>query len=119
MVDNNVVKNFIDEICNVFPEVKPLIDNHEDFMITSKMEAFSQATCDAFANGNIELAKKYLSYIDAKLVDSHPIEFEYIDVYYVEHLFWNSSELTKEIGWPLVPPKLQDLYVKFHGKSAV
>jgi len=114
-----VIKSFIDEICHVFPEVKPLMDIHEDFMVTSKMEAFSKATCDAFANDNIELAKKYLRYIDTKLVDSHPIEFEYIDVYYVEHLFWKSSELTKKIGWPLVPQELQELYVKFHGKSAI
>jgi len=119
MIENNVVKNFIDEICCIFPEVKALMDNHEECMTTSKMEAFSQATCEAFAKGNVELAKKYLSYIDNKLVDSHPIEFEYIDVYYVEHLFWKSGESTKKIGWPLVPPKLQKLYVKFHGKSAV
>ena len=47
------------------------------------------------------------------------MEFEFIDVDYVEHLFWKASKSTKEIGWPLVPPKLQELYVKFHGTTAI
>jgi hypothetical protein len=119
MNDDDVVQNFFNEICCIFPEIKPLMDEQDECMTTSKMEAFADATCAAFANGNIELAKKYLSYVDKKLIDSHPKEFEFIDVYYVEHLFWKASKSTKEIGWPLVPPKLQELYVKFHGTTAI
>jgi len=117
--DDDIVECFLNEICYTFPEIKPLMDNIDVCMTTSKMEVFAEATCLAFSNGNIELAIKYLSYMDKKLIDSHPKEFEFIDVYYVEHLFWNVSQLTKEIGWPLVPPKLQKLYVKFHGKTAI
>ena len=65
------------------------------------------------------LRKSYLSYVNNKLIDAHPIEFEYIDVYYVEHLFWKANDDTKAIGWPLVPPKLQKLYVDFHGSTAI
>lgn len=58
-------------------------------------------------------------YINEKLPNAHPKEFEFIDVYYVEHLFWQASQKTKEMGWPLVPTKLQSLYVAFHGKPAL
>lgn len=119
MNDDDVVKNFLDEICCIFPEIKPFMDNQDECMATSKMEAFADATCVAFACGNIELAQTYLSYMDKKLINPHPKEFEFIDVYYVEHLFWNASQLTREIGWPLVPSKLQELYVKFHGCTAI
>lgn len=119
MNDDDVVQNLFNEICCTFPEIKPLMDNQDECMTTSKMEAFADATCAAFANGNIELAKKYLSFMDKKLIDSHPKEFEFIDVYYVEHLFLKASKSTKELGWPLVPPKLQELYVKFHGTTAI
>ena len=39
---------------------------------------------------------------------------EYIDSYYVEHLFWNATPIGIEIGWPLVPDKLKKLYLDFH-----
>jgi hypothetical protein len=119
MNDDEVLQCFFDEICSVFPEIKPLMDMQNEFMITAKMEVFADATCIAFADGNISLAKNYLSYINNKLIDAHPIEFEYIDVYYVEHLFWKANDDTKAIGWPLVPPKLQKLYVDFHGSTAI
>jgi hypothetical protein len=57
--------------------------------------------------------------IDKKLVDAHPKEFEYINVYYVEHLFWKANTSTKAIGWALIPPKLQKIYVAFYGREAL
>ena len=57
MNNDDVVQNFFNEICYTFPEIKPLMDEQDECMTTSKMEAFADATCAAFANGNIELAK--------------------------------------------------------------
>ena len=118
MNDDDVVQSFLNEICCTFPEIKLLMDDQDESMTTSKMEAYADATCIAFANGNIELAQTYLSYMEQKLVDVHPKEFEFIDVYYVEHLFWQASRATKEIGWPLIPPKLKTLYLNFHDTIA-
>jgi hypothetical protein len=119
MNDDEVIERFLDEICNFFPEIKTLIESHDECMTTSMMEEFSNATTIAFSEGNIELAKSYLSYINNKLVAAHPKELEFIDVYYVENLFWNANLATKRVGWPLVPAKLQKLYFEFHGKPAL
>lgn len=119
MSDEEVVEKFLHEICELFPEVKERMDSHDEYMTTFKMEEFANATTLAFASDQIEVAKKYLSYMNHKLANAHPKEFEFIDVYYVENLFWNAAPETKQKGWPLVPPKLQELYVKFHGKPAL
>jgi len=119
MNDDDVVQSFLNEICCTFPEIKPLMDEQEECMTTSKMEAFADATCIAFANDNIELAQKYLSYMELKLVDAQPKAYEFIDVYYVERLFWQSNSATKAIGWPLIPQKLKALYENFHGTKAI
>ncbi|MGB2742557.1 MAG: hypothetical protein WBC60_18585 [Cognaticolwellia sp.] len=116
---DKIAQHLLDEICTIFPEMIPVMDNHERYMMTSKMEAFADATCKALAQGHIALAEKYLAYIDNKLIDAHSTVFEYIDVYYVEHLFWEATPSTKAIGWPLIPDKLQKLYVNFHGKAAL
>ncbi|MFP8845523.1 hypothetical protein ACLILW_17785 [Shewanella baltica] len=117
--EDQIIDNFLNEICFLFPEVKRKMDSHDVFVTTSKMEEFANATTQAFSSGNIALAQSYLDYINEKLPNAHPKEFEFIDVYYVEHLFWQASQKTKEMGWPLVPTKLQSLYVAFHGKPAV
>ncbi|MCL1089139.1 hypothetical protein L2744_05855 [Shewanella profunda] len=119
MNDSDVIEVFLDEICALFPEVKVRMDLHEDDMTTFKMEAFANATTLAISSGQIELAKTYMDYMDRKLINANPKEFEFIDVYYVEHLFWNATDVARHVGWPLVPSKLKELYVKFHGKSAL
>ena len=113
-----MIDGFLNEIVTIFPEVKVRMDMHEYNVPTFKMEEFANATTFAMASGQVELAKKYMDYIDSKLACATHKEFEFIDVYYVEHLFWNATDKTKEIGWPLVPSRLQDLYIKFHGKAA-
>ncbi len=115
MENKKVINNILNEICTHFPEIRALMDSHEQCMTTSKMEAFAHATTNAIADGNLVLAQKYLNYIDLKITNAHPKEFEYIDVYYTENLFWDVSSKTKEIGWRLVPARLQKLYVAFHG----
>jgi hypothetical protein len=117
--DNEVIGGFLDEICALFPEVKVRMDLHEDDMTTYKMEEFATATTLAIASGQIELAKSYMDYMDRKLANANLKEFEFIDVYYVEHLFWNATDVTRQVGWPLVPAKLKQLYVQFYGKSAL
>lgn len=119
MNDSKVIEVFLDEICTLFPEVKVRMNVHQDDMTTFKMEEFANATTLAISSGQIELAKKYMNYMDRKLTFATDKELEFIDVYYVEHLFWNATEVTRKVGWPLVPSRLKDLYVKFHGKTAL
>jgi hypothetical protein len=117
--DSEVIEVFLAEICALFPEVKVRMALHDDDQTTFKMEEFATATTLAIASGDIHLAKTYLDYMDRKLTNANAKEFEFIDVYYVEHLFWNATEVTRYVGWPIVPSKLKELYVNFHGKSAL
>ena len=70
-----------------------------------------------FALGYVEQAQRYLSFIAEKLVNAEAKVIEYIDVYYVETLFWGASSHTIAVGWPLMPGNLQKLYINFHGKA--
>lgn len=70
-----------------------------------------------FALGYVEQAQRYLSFMAEKLVNAEAKVIEYIDVYYVETLFWGANSHTIAVGWPLVPVNLQKLYINFHGKA--
>lgn len=114
----NEITHFLAEICQMFPELTAKMAVHEDFMTTSKMEVFAQATTNAIAEGQLTTASKYLSFIDTKLNTVSAQAYEYIDVYYVEHLFWRANKATCQHGWPLLSKQLQQLYMDFHGKAA-
>ena len=70
-----------------------------------------------FALGTVEQKQRYLSFMAEKLVNAEAKVIEYIDVYYVETLFWGTSSHTIAVGLPLVPANLQKLYINFHGKA--
>ena len=70
-----------------------------------------------FALGTVEQKQRYLSFMAEKLVNAEAKVIEYIDVYYVETLFWGASSHTIAVGWPLMPGNLQKLYINFHGKA--
>jgi hypothetical protein len=116
--EEKIIEEFLNEICAHFPEIKPLMDKHEDFMNTSKMEEFANATTRAFGRENTpDRGKEYLEYMSKKLDRSKPIEHKFIDTYYVENLFWDSPKKYVEIGWQHTPNNLKRLYVNFHGKE--
>ncbi len=115
--EENQINNFLNEICNLFPEITPLMEKHEDFMTTSKMEEFANATTKAFENNEVNKAEKYLSYMSKKAISASRKEFEFIDVYYVENLFWATTKEAKELGWQNTPNNLKELYVAFHHKT--
>jgi len=117
MKTDDVVYNLLNEISVQFPEVKALMSIYDEDETTFKMEAFSKATTHAVTLGNIKQAQRYLNYMAEKLLNADAKVIEYIDVYYVETLFWGASSHTIAVGWPLVPTNLQTLYVNFHGKA--
>ena len=92
---------------------------HEDFMTTSRMEAFANATTEAFEKGDIRRAMEYLSFMSKRLNKDNSKEYEFIDVYYVEALFFPRGGSAAKIGWRFVPANLKALYVGFHGKAPV
>ena len=112
-----LINAFLEEICRDFPELEVRMNLHDEAMTTSKMEEVAKATTEAIAGGNIELAKKYLSFMEGRLSQANSVEYEFIDVYFAENLFWGASSETIEKGWCLVPTKLKKLYVAFHGRS--
>lgn len=44
------------------------------------------------------------------------VEFEYIDVYYIEYLFWKGIKEGIECGWFFVLDNFKKLYLDFYGK---
>ncbi|GAA58300.1 hypothetical protein P20652_0151 [Pseudoalteromonas sp. BSi20652] len=108
---------FIDEIRSNFPDVIPLMDKHESWELTFRMEEFANLTTFAFNENKVTNAIKHLPYMNLKLDSASPTELKYIDAYYVEQLFWKATHIGIEIGWPLVPDKLKKLYLDFHGRK--
>ena len=110
------IEQFLADICTAFPEIGPLMAPLEPYMLTAKMEAFANATTAAFAKGELKRGLAYLNFMSARLDPKKRREFEYIDVYYVENLFWPHGCLGAQRGWPLIPANLRTLYLGFHGR---
>jgi hypothetical protein len=111
-----VVVAFLNDICEAFPEMRPLMNRHEQLMTTSKMEEFANETTRAFGVGDTDRAISYLTFMSHQLNPEHKVEYEYIDVYYVENLFWPHGSEAARAGWSHMPENLRELFIKFHGK---
>lgn len=111
------IDRFLAEIWTTFPEVRARMESHDEAMPTSRMEEFANATTEAFANGDIVRAGAYLSFMSKRAEKCTPVEFEFIDVYYVENLFWPHGTAAARVGWRHVPDNLKKLFVDFHGRS--
>ncbi|WP_064746841.1 DUF7674 family protein [Lysobacter antibioticus] len=116
-VDNALIERFLNDICKAFPEIQPRMERHDSIMLTDRMEQFAIATTEAFAQNDIATGTAYLSFMSKRLLDCSPIEHEYIDVYYVENLFWPHGTDAARTGWPHVPANLKTLFVGFHGRT--
>lgn len=112
---DKTISAFLEDICVAFPEMRPLMNQHEDYMLTSKMEEFSNATTRAFEEGNREKGLAYLIFMSKRLEKAIPKKSEYINVYYVEGLFCGASRRAISDGWPLVPENLEKRFLEFHG----
>ncbi|WP_039987676.1 DUF7674 family protein [Paraglaciecola mesophila] len=110
------IRRFLKEIRTKFPDVVTLMEKHESWALTFLMEELANLTTILFNQGNLEEALEQLQYMSEKLDTATKAEFEYIDVYYTEHLFWKGTKEGIERGWPLVPDNLKKLYLDFHGK---
>ena len=110
------IRRFVKEIRTKFPNVGPLMEKHESWALTFLMEEFANLTTILLNQGDLEEALEQLQYMSEKLGTATKAEFEYIDVYYTEHLFWKGTKEGIELGWPLVPDNLKKLYLDFHSK---
>lgn len=114
MDSSAAIDAFLDEICRTFPEVAPHMERHEIWMRAARMEAFAGATTRAFSRGDTERGRQHLAFMAAKLDTANAQIYEYIDVYYVENLFWDAPQAAVEVGWRCLPENLKDLYLAFH-----
>jgi hypothetical protein len=112
-----IIDKFLSDICTAFPEIRSKMEAHEDFMTASRMEEFANATTDAFSQADVARGMSYLSFMSERLNVANSKEYEAVDVYYVENLFWPPHSDAAKLGWPLVPDNLKALYLRFHGKS--
>lgn len=113
------VENFLARICELFPEVRSRIEQRAPDMPTSRMEEFANCTTQALGQEDVSRAVEYMEYMSNELHNATEKEREYIDVYFVECLFWQAPKATIKRGWPLVPKNLKELYVAFHGAAPV
>lgn len=111
------IRQFIEDIQSKFPGVISLMYKHEECEFAFRMEEFANLTTFAFNENRLAEAEKHLSYMSQKLDSASPEELEYINTYYVEHLFWKATPDGIQFGWPLVPNNLKKLYIDFHGKE--
>jgi protoheme ferro-lyase len=88
----------------------------EPYMTVEFMEAFAGYTTQELGLDDPSKAVAHLNYMSNKLRTATPLEYEFIDVYYVECLFWQASSRAIKQGWKLVPENLKSLYLAFHGK---
>jgi hypothetical protein len=114
-----LVVHFLSDICEAFPEVRSRMERHDDYMTTSKMQEFAEATTEAFGRGDCVRAVEYLTFMSERVKDCNPREFEFIDVYYVENLFWPHGTRAAKIGWPMVPANLKELFLGFHSDPPI
>jgi hypothetical protein len=111
-----IVEKFLADICAAFPEIRSRMERHDDYMTTSKMQEFAEATTEAFGHGAKETGVAYLAFMSKRLNINQPKEYEFIDVCYVENLFWPHGTDAARVGWPLMPENLKELFLEFHRK---
>ena len=80
------IRRFLKEIRTKFPDAVPLMEKHESWALTFLMEEFANLTTILLNQGDLEEALEQLQYMSEKLDTATKAEFEYIDVYYTEHL---------------------------------
>jgi hypothetical protein len=85
------------------------------FSTTEMMEEFARETQRAVSRGDPELAKRHLTFLSDRLRNADEIEYEYIDVYYVEGILYGVEDGTRQEIWSLMPVNLRDLYVAMWG----
>ena len=67
---------FIDEIQSNFPDVIPLMNKHESWELTFRMEEFANLTTFAFNENEVTNALNHFSYMSLKLDSASPTEIE-------------------------------------------
>jgi hypothetical protein len=115
-METDSTENLLEDICKTFPEVRPLIEKLEPYMTTERMETFAACTTKELGTPDPARGAAYLTYMSEKLRIATAERRKFIDVYYVEPLFWQASPLAIKQGWKLVPENLKSRYLAFHGK---
>ena len=121
-----VVEEMYLEFRSTFPKITAKADKvHVQFWGDLDPE-FSYSWFESLAkaiNNDMENAVNVKSYLDVfeflrrKFLFGTEKEKECIDVAFTENLFWQIAPDKAKPYWAKFPPLLQDLYVKFHGRT--
>lgn len=80
-------------------------------------ECFADVTNTMMRRYNENDVKNHFSFFLFHFESGTNIIKECVDVSYVENLFWELDKKTCKHFWPLLPKKMQVLYLKFHGRK--
>ena len=114
------IKNFLSDIANELPDVyssmENCLDEFDGFAPTKMLNQFCEESNKAMRNKDKVTLLSHLNYISRKLFVANEVEFELIDVYYVESLMWNVNSTESKWAWSYFPENIKELYIKMWGK---
>ncbi|MDP1978592.1 hypothetical protein [Undibacterium sp.] len=82
---------------------------------TEMVGEFARLTTQAVRDGNQPVVQSHLKFMSGLLRVADEKTREYIDVYYVEVLFFGLTHKQKKTAWPWMPANLKQLYVAMWG----
>ena len=85
---------------------------------TEMVGEFARLTTQAMRDDNRQVAQSHLSLMSELLRTADEETREFIDVYYVEELFYGLTTKQKKHAWPWLPANLKQLYVAMWGDIA-
>ncbi|MFZ6770121.1 DUF7674 family protein [Undibacterium sp. Di26W] len=86
------------------------------FCATEMVGEFARVTTEAMRHGDKEVAQSHLLFMSELLKTADEKTREYIDVYYVEELFFGLTPQQKKKAWPWLPANLKQLYAAMWGE---
>ncbi|PXX44920.1 hypothetical protein DFR42_102132 [Undibacterium pigrum] len=116
------VKKLLLNIMKTFPDVAihmlRLARTHRSIALctTEMVGEFARLTTQAMRDGNQAVVQSHLKFMSGLLRVADEKTREYIDVYYVEELFFGLTLKQKKTAWSWLPANLKQLYVAMWGE---
>jgi len=117
-----IITDFLSDIALELPDVYSAMDNCLDefdgFSPSKMFDQFCEESNKAMRNKDKSTLLSHLNYMSQKLTQANEVEFELIDVYYVESLMWNVNSAESKWAWSYFPENIKELYIKMWGNPS-